>query len=57
MSTVENLSVLCHTLKKEDPTVCANYRGITLLAIAFKVLTRVMCMRLIPIVKALIESY
>ena len=46
-----NLSVLCPVLKKVDPTICANYRGIKLLPIAYKVLTGVLCERLKPLVK------
>ena len=34
-----NLSALCPVLKKGDPTICANYRGISLLPFAYKVLT------------------
>ena len=36
-----NLSVLSPVLKKRGPTVCANYRGISLLPIAYKVLSSV----------------
>ena len=52
-----NLSVLCPVLKKGDPTICANYRGISLLSIAYKVLTGVLCERLKPLVKTLIGPY
>ena len=38
-----NLSVRCPVLKKGDPTICANYRGISFLPIAYKVLTDVLC--------------
>ena len=37
-----------------DPTICANYRGISLLPIAYKVLTGVLCERLKPLVTTLI---
>ena len=30
-----NLSALCAVLKNGDPTICANYRGISLLPIAY----------------------
>ena len=52
-----NLSILCPVLKKGDPTICANYRGISLLPIAYKVLTGVLCERLKPLVKTLIGTY
>ena len=52
-----NLSVLCPIHKKGDPTVRANYRGISLLNIAYKVLSSVLCEKLKPIVKKLIGPY
>ena len=52
-----NLSALYPVLEKGDPTICANYRGISLLHIACKVLTSVLCERLKPHAKALIEAY
>ena len=57
MSNDWNCSVLCPALKKGDSTICANYRGINLLPIAYKVLTGVLCERLKPIVKTLIGPY
>ena len=41
MSNDWNLRVLCPVLKKADPTICANYRDISRLPIAYKVLTLV----------------
>ena len=52
-----NLSVLCPILKKGDPTICANYRGISLISIAYKVLSSVLCERLKPYTKTLIGPY
>ena len=52
-----NLSTLCPVLKKGDPTICANYQGISLRPIAYKVLTSVLCQRLKLHAKALIEPY
>ncbi|XP_054086050.1 putative uncharacterized transposon-derived protein F52C9.6 isoform X2 [Zeugodacus cucurbitae] len=52
-----NLSVLCPIHKKGDPTICANYRGISLLNIAYKVLSSVLCERLKPTVNELIGPY
>ena len=37
-----NLSARWPVLKTEDPTICANYRGISLLPIVHKVLTSVL---------------
>ena len=50
-------SVLCPVLKKGDATNCANYRGISLLSIAYKILSSVLCERLKPFVNKLIGSY
>ena len=52
-----NLSVLCPVFKKGDPSVCSNYRGISLLSIAYKVLSSVICERLKPIVAHLSGPY
>jgi len=52
-----SLSVLCPVLKKGDATNCANYRGISLLSIAYKILSSVLCERLKPFVNKLIGSY
>ena len=52
-----NLSVLCPIHKKGDPAICANYRGISLLNIAYKVLASVLCERLKPTVNQLIGPY
>ncbi|XP_060665754.1 uncharacterized protein LOC132798055 [Drosophila nasuta] len=49
-----NLSVLCPVLKKGDPTICTNYRGISLIAISYKVLSSVICERLKPYTSTLI---
>ena len=43
-----NLSVLCPVLRKGDPKICAKYSAISLLPIASKVLTSVLCERLNP---------
>ena len=47
----------CPVSKKGDPTICANYRGISLLPIAYKVLTGVLSERLKPLVKTLFGPY
>ena len=48
------ICALCPILKKEDITICANYRGISL---SYKLLTSVLCDRLKPHAKALIGPY
>jgi hypothetical protein len=50
-------SILCPVLKKGDPTICSNYRGISLLSTAYKVLSGVLCNRLKPFMDKLIGSY
>jgi sorting nexin-29 len=52
-----NLSMICPILKKGDATQRTNYRGISLLPVAYKVLTSVMCERLKPYAEALIGPY
>lgn len=52
-----NLSILFAIHKKGDPTICTNYRGISLLNISYKVLSSVICERLKPIVNRLIGPY
>ena len=52
-----NVSVLCPFLKKGDAAVCTNYRGISLLNVAYKILSNVLCERLKPYVEKLIGSY
>ena len=54
MSSDWNLGALCPVLKKGDHTIYANYRGISLFPIEYKVLTSVLCERLKPHAKALI---
>ncbi|XP_050745358.1 uncharacterized protein LOC127011601 [Drosophila biarmipes] len=57
MSNDWNLSVLCPVLKKGDPTICVNYRGISLITISHKVLSSVICERLKPYTSTLIGPY
>lgn len=52
-----NLSILCPVHKKGDKTVCANYRGISLLPIAYKILSSVVCERLKTKVGEIIGPY
>ena len=57
MSSDWNLSVLYPALKKGYPMTCANYRGVSLLSISYKVLTGVLCERLKPLFITLIGPY
>ena len=52
-----SLSTICPILKKGDTTIRNNYRGISLLSIAYKVLSSVICERLKPHAEALIGPY
>ncbi|XP_043063419.1 uncharacterized protein LOC122319764 [Drosophila ficusphila] len=52
-----NLSLICPILKKGDATQRTNYRGISLLPVAYRVLTSVLCEKLKPHAEALIGPY
>ena len=52
-----SLSLLCPVLKKGDAKICSNYRGISLLTIAYRILASVLRERLKPFVNKLIGSY
>ena len=51
------LSLLCPVLKKSGAAICSNYRGISLLTIAYGILSSVLCERLKPFINKLIGSY
>ena len=52
-----SLSLLCPVHTKGDAPICSNYRGISLLTIAYRILSSVLCERLKPFVNKLIGSY
>ena len=52
-----SLTLLYTVLTKGDVTICSNYRGISLLTIAYRILPCVLCERLKPFVNKLIGSY
>ena len=52
-----SLSMLCPVFQKGDATICSNYRGISLLTIAYRILSSVLCERLKLFVNKLIGSY
>jgi len=43
--------------KKEDMFKCSNHKGITLLNTAYKVLSRIFCVRVCPYVDKLVGQY
>jgi sorting nexin-29 len=51
------LSIVCPIRKKGDVMVCSNYRGISLLCIAYKIFSNILFNRLSPCVEGIIEDY
>ena len=43
--------------KKNDKSVCENYRGITLLSIVYKVLAKILAWRLEPLAENIVGEY
>jgi hypothetical protein len=52
-----NLSIICPLHKKGDMTVCSNYRGISLLCVAYKIFSIILLNRLMPYVETTIGDY
>jgi sorting nexin-29 len=51
------LSTVCPIYKKSDAMVCSNYRGISLLCIAYKIFSNILFNRLFPCVEGIIGDY
>ena len=49
--------VVCPIYKKGDKLDCCNYRAITVLSAAYKVLSQILCRRLSPIAKQFVGQY
>ena len=52
-----NWSIICPIHKKGDVTACSNYRGISLLCVAYKIFSNILFNRLMPYVEAAIGDY
>ena len=52
-----NNGVVCLIHKKGDPLICKNYRGISLLNAAYKVLSNIIFSRLLPYAEENIKEY
>lgn len=57
MPTEWNLAIICPIHKKGDKQECTNYRGISLLNAAYKILSSILCERLKPFMASNIGSY
>jgi len=52
-----NFEIICPILKKDDPMVCSNYRGILLLNIAYKILSYILYVCLSEYTERIIGKY
>jgi len=52
-----NWSIICPIHKKGDVTICENYRGISLLCVAYKIFSHILFNRLLPYMEANIGDY
>jgi sorting nexin-29 len=52
-----NLSIICPIHKKEDKMECSNYRGVSLLNTAYKILSNILFARISPFAENIIGNY
>lgn len=52
-----NYAVICPLHKKGDPLVCGNYRGISLLNVAYKILSNILYSRLVKYTEEILGNY
>lgn len=52
-----NIGVICLIHKKGDPLICKNYRSISLLNTAYKILSNIIFVRLLPYAEDIIKDY
>jgi sorting nexin-29 len=52
-----NLSIICPVLKKGDPLICSNYGAISLLNVAYKILSNVLYERLSLYTEKIVGNY
>jgi len=52
-----NWSIICPMHKKGDVTICSNYRGVTLLCVAYKIFSNILFNRLMPCLETTIGDY
>jgi hypothetical protein len=57
MPTDWNLSIICPIHKKGDVMECANCRGVSLLNIAYKILSSILFMRISPFSESITGNY
>ena len=52
-----NVSIICPTHKKGDIMECSNYRGVSLLKTAYKILSNILVARISPTAENIIGNY
>jgi hypothetical protein len=52
-----SIAVICPICKKNEKTICSNYRGISLLSVVYKVLSKILAKRLNPYTEEILGDY